>query len=156
MCGTCSSRSLSYRGGRAIEKAETVSKAVDRLLSTHESEVEVIRSKESNESDRKKAVSSMARDNKELIVNLVLLDDAKGEERAYLKALTSQALAGALLTVSLAVVTVISIAAGQSLYVYGLVSTFAALATLVFLIVRYDQAVKRNLEEIVLKGASKR
>ena len=64
--------------------------------------------------------------------------------------------AGALLTVSLAVVTVISIAAGQSLYVYGLVSTFAALATLVFLIVRYDQAVKRNLEEIVLKGASKR
>ncbi len=139
-----------------MEKAETVSKAVDRLLSTHESEVEVIRSKESNESDRKKAVSSMARDNKELIVNLVLLDDAKGEERAYLKALTSQALAGALLTVSLAVVTVISIAAGQSLYVYGLVSTFAALATLVFLIVRYDQAVKRNLEEIVLKGASKR
>jgi hypothetical protein len=139
-----------------MDKAEAVSKAVDRLLSTHESEVEVIRSKESKESDRKKAVDAIARENKELIVNLVLLDDAKGEERAYLKALTSQALAGALLTVSLAVVTVISIAAGQTLYVYGLVSTFAAFATLVFLIVRYDQAVKRNLEEIVLKGASKR
>lgn len=137
-----------------MNQAATVRKAKQVLIERYPEEVAVVRSESSTKSERKDALAAIAHDNRDLIVNLVMLDERKKDERDYLKGLTSFALYGAILTVGLFIATVVAASAGSSQYLVGVATTAVAFVTLVVLVIRYDRTVVGYLEEIVCEGCA--
>ena len=130
-----------------MRKEVAVNKSVEILCSQYTDEVEIVLGNQ-KKSEKKKAIKRITRENRDLIFDMLMVDEKANEE--YLKLIkriisyTSRCLLSA---VVFAIMTIIFLILGMQAYTFTATAAIAFFATILVLMHRYQKMLNLYLED---------
>lgn len=122
-------------------------KAIQVLLENYKEEVRQVRDMALSKAQRRKALNKISAKNRDLIFNLIVLDEDMGEEySARIKMITSLTLSCGIFTFCFLVISIIFLILQKSGLFFSLLVMLASLLTTCILIKRYNDTLNRYLD----------